>query len=52
MALRDATGDGRADLITRYSEWGGTGISLYAGYLYFADYFGWRGPAEPDTSQP
>lgn len=36
VALRDTSGDGRADLITRFGERGGTGISLYAGYLYFA----------------
>ncbi len=29
-----------------------TALTLWSGYLYFADYFGWRGPAEPDTSQP
>lgn len=35
-ALRDTTGDGRADIIERFGDFGGTGIDLRNGYLYFA----------------
>ncbi len=37
VALRDTTGDGRADLIKGYSDITGTGIELHNGYLYYAD---------------
>ena len=36
VALRDTTGDGRADIIERFGEYGGTGIGIHNGYLYFA----------------
>jgi len=35
-ALRDTTGDGRADVIQRFGDRGGTGLKLHDGYLYFA----------------
>ncbi|HET7922487.1 MAG TPA: sorbosone dehydrogenase, partial [Gammaproteobacteria bacterium] len=35
-ALRDTDGDGRADVIRYFGEWGGTGIAIHDGYLYFA----------------
>ena len=35
VALRDTTGNGRADVIERFGEAGGTGIDIYEGYLYF-----------------
>jgi glucose/arabinose dehydrogenase/mono/diheme cytochrome c family protein len=37
IALRDSTGDGRADIIKGYSGITGTGIELHNGYLYYAD---------------
>ena len=37
IALRDTTGDGRADVIKGYSGITGTGIKLHNGYLYYAD---------------
>jgi len=36
VALRDSDGDGRADIIKRFGEFGGTGIDIRNGYLYFA----------------
>lgn len=33
-ALRDTTGDGRADVVVRFGSRGGTGIALREGYLY------------------
>ncbi len=36
VALRDTTGDGRADVTVEFGENGGTGIALRDGYLYFA----------------
>lgn len=35
VALRDTTGDGRADIVLRFGEKSGTGIGIYRGYLYF-----------------
>ncbi len=35
-ALRDTTGDGRADVVAYFGETGGTGIGLRDDYLYFA----------------
>ncbi len=35
-ALRDTTGDGRADVVAFFGEYGGTGIHLRGDYLYFA----------------
>lgn len=37
IALRDTTGDGRADVIKGYSDVPGTGIELHNGYLYYSD---------------
>jgi len=37
IALRDTSGDGRADIIKGYSNVTGTGIELHNGYLYYAD---------------
>jgi glucose/arabinose dehydrogenase len=36
LALRDTTGDGRADVMRRFGPGGGTGIALHDGFLYFA----------------
>jgi glucose/arabinose dehydrogenase len=36
VALRDSNGDGRADVVERFGDIGGTGISLFEGYLYLA----------------
>ncbi|HEX9106569.1 MAG TPA: PQQ-dependent sugar dehydrogenase [Longimicrobiales bacterium] len=36
VALRDANGDGRAEVERRFGPNGGTGIALQGGYLYFA----------------
>ncbi|MFB6368701.1 MAG: sorbosone dehydrogenase, partial [Gemmatimonadota bacterium] len=36
VALRDTTGDGKADVRKSYDLDGGTGISLHDGYLYVA----------------
>ena len=36
VALRDTTGDGKADVTARFGDNGGTGIALHAGSLYFA----------------
>jgi glucose/arabinose dehydrogenase/mono/diheme cytochrome c family protein len=35
VALRDTTGDGRADIISYFGSVSGTGIQIYGGYLYF-----------------
>ncbi len=35
VALRDTTGDGRADITSYFGSVSGTGIKLYGGYLYF-----------------
>jgi glucose/arabinose dehydrogenase/mono/diheme cytochrome c family protein len=37
IALRDTSGDGRADVVKGYSNVTGTGIELHNGYLYYAD---------------
>src|SRR5438105_2643268 len=37
IALRDTSGDGRADIIKGYSDITGTGIELHKDYLYYAD---------------
>jgi len=37
VALRDTTGDGRADIIKGFSEVPGTGIEIHNGYLYYSD---------------
>ncbi len=34
VALRDTTGDGRADVEARFGDFGGTGVALRGGYLY------------------
>ena len=36
LALRDTTGDGRADIQEYYSEYGGTGLDIYQDYLYYS----------------
>jgi glucose/arabinose dehydrogenase len=36
VALRDTSGDGRADVRERFGANGGTGVALRNGYLYFA----------------
>ncbi|MFQ5851964.1 MAG: PQQ-dependent sugar dehydrogenase [Candidatus Binatia bacterium] len=36
VALRDTTGDGKADIEKRFGALGGTGIDIRRGYLYFA----------------
>lgn len=36
VALRDTTGDGRADLVRRFGEGVGNGIALHGGYLWYA----------------
>jgi glucose/arabinose dehydrogenase len=36
IALRDTTGDGRADIKKGFSEVAGTGIELHNGYLYYS----------------
>jgi glucose/arabinose dehydrogenase len=35
-ALRDTTGDGKADVIAYFGELPGTGIQIHKGYIYFA----------------
>ncbi len=35
VALRDTSGDGRADIIDYFGEFTGTGIKIHKGYLYF-----------------
>ena len=35
-ALRDTTGDGRADVVEEFGEFGGSGIALIGEHLYFA----------------
>ncbi len=35
-ALRDTTGDGRADVIGYFGDYTGTGIQIHQGYLYFS----------------
>lgn len=35
-ALRDTSGDGRADVIRYFGDYTGTGIRIHNGYLYFA----------------
>jgi glucose/arabinose dehydrogenase len=35
VALRDTTGDGRADVVSYFGSVSGTGIMLHKGYLYF-----------------
>lgn len=37
VALRDTSGDGRADIIKSYSNITGTGIELHNGFLYYSD---------------
>lgn len=36
VALRDTNRDGKADQMERFGEFGGTGIGIHDGYLYFA----------------
>jgi glucose/arabinose dehydrogenase len=45
VALRDTTGDGKADRIARFGNYSGTGIELHEGHLYFSsDTAVWRYP--------
>lgn len=37
VALRDTSGDGRADIIKGFSDIAGTGIELHNGYMYYSD---------------
>ena len=37
IALRDTTGDGRADIMKGYSNITGTGIEIHNGFLYYSD---------------
>lgn len=37
IALRDTTGDGRADIVAGYTDVPGTGIELHKGHLYYSD---------------
>lgn len=36
VALRDTTGDGRADIKEYFTDYGGTGMGIHNGYLYFS----------------
>ena len=36
VALRDTTGDGRADVVERFGDFAGTGIGIRGGHLYVA----------------
>ncbi len=36
VALRDTSGDGKADITKYFGEYPGTGIDIHQGYLYFA----------------
>ncbi len=36
VALRDTSGDGRADRVERFAEEGGTGIAVHSNFLYFS----------------
>ncbi|HEU0054001.1 MAG TPA: hypothetical protein VFQ39_12535, partial [Longimicrobium sp.] len=47
VALRDTTGDGKADVTERFYDRGGTGIEISGGWLYFSPDSGvvrWRMP--------
>ena len=37
MAISDTSSDGKADIVTGFSEKSGTGIALHKGYLYYSD---------------
>lgn len=37
IALRDTSGDGRADIMKGFSDISGTGIEVHNGYLYYSD---------------
>ncbi|MBI4546146.1 MAG: PQQ-dependent sugar dehydrogenase [Gemmatimonadetes bacterium] len=53
LALRDTTGDGRADVRVRFGPDGGTGIALVGQHLYFAtDDAVLRYALPPDSLQP
>lgn len=52
-ALRDTTGDGKADVVETFGEIAGTGIGLYDGYLYAStDTSVWRFPLRGDELVP
>jgi glucose/arabinose dehydrogenase len=53
VALRDTTGDGRADVVARFGPSGGTGIAIHDGSLYFApDDAVLRFPLTPGRLEP
>jgi glucose/arabinose dehydrogenase/cytochrome c5 len=53
VALRDTTGDGRADVISYFGSVSGTGIMLHKGFLYFgADTAVVRYPMRPGSLVP
>lgn len=37
VALRDTTGDGKADIVKYFGEYAGTGMEIYNDYLYFGN---------------
>ena len=53
VALRDTTGDGRADVVAYFGSVSGTGIMLHKGFLYFgADTAIVRYPMQPGSLVP
>ena len=53
IALRDTSGDGRADVIKGCSKVAGTGIELHNGYLYYSSRKEvYRSPVHPDRLLP
>jgi glucose/arabinose dehydrogenase/mono/diheme cytochrome c family protein len=53
IALRDTTGDGRADVKAGFSNVTGTGIALHDGYLYYSSRTEiYRSPMQPGSLLP
>jgi glucose/arabinose dehydrogenase/cytochrome c553 len=53
VALRDTTGDGRADIIEEFSEFTGTGIEIHKDHLYYSTQTRvYRSPFEGDNLLP
>ncbi len=53
VALRDTTGDGRADIVAWFGDHTGTGIAIHKGYLYCSsDQAIYRYPLHPDELVP
>lgn len=53
LALRDTTGDGRADIIAGFSNVTGTGIALHKGHLYYSSRTEiYRSPLQPGGLMP